>query len=636
MLAPMLAGEPQPRERVAVVAIHDSRLLTLCPVIGKDVVVSDVAVSGMGPKATVGRAFAGFQKIELLGGQRIGAILPLPAQVQESAASVPGIQPPAALERLAIDAEVRRVVEAQFRKRGRYSIVDSPAEADLVFLVESYYLPMALGAARFPTRPRPPEIPLPVQPTPERIFSAAENEWARRQWDYDKQPKPPLPPESPGPVFRFGVLVPDEWAPGWRQASVAIVVPAAVYRSQAGRGEELSSARLWQGLSTAPVPTERPRGPGEGPPQTLTTWGASPEELVDQFHRRGFKLPDFLPVCGATAGAIAELAVEGSPTVQGSADSRATGDAMAVRASPAAHFRSNSTLVTVPVTLAGRDGRAVDDVGPAEFHVFEDGVEQRIDSVTRGTEPADVAFLVDTSSSMRGAVEQVRTAAKAMVNEIRPSDRAAVVAFDSRILVRSAFTTDRGRLDAALGQLRTAGGTRLFDALALTAIDVLDINAARNSIVVLTDGLDTESRLADGAGALAAVGASNVEVHVMEFPFGGRSPMTPSVTIAGQTVRAAPAVRGDGPARPDPDPRFLDRLVTQTGGTMHRVESSDDLHAALAELARGLSHQYLLRYYSSNPKLDGRYRNLRVTVERPVDIVRVRKGYLAAVLVVGR
>ena len=51
--------------------------------------------------------------------------------------------------------------------------------------------------------------------------------------------------------------------------------------------------------------------------------------------------------------------------------------------------------------------------------------------------------------------------------------------------------------------------------------------------------------------------------------------------------------------------------------------------AALARMMTDLNAYYLLRYYSSNTNLDGRFRRITVRVSRPGVRVRARTGYLA-------
>src|SRR3954453_17262781 len=40
--------------------------------------------------------------------------------------------------------------------------------------------------------------------------------------------------------------------------------------------------------------------------------------------------------------------------------------------------RVNTSLVTVPVSVMDRDGKYIPTLGREDFHIFEDGVEQRI------------------------------------------------------------------------------------------------------------------------------------------------------------------------------------------------------------------------------------------------------------------
>ena len=60
------------------------------------------------------------------------------------------------------------------------------------------------------------------------------------------------------------------------------------------------------------------------------------------------------------------------------------------------------------------------------------------------------------------------------------------------------------------------------------------------------------------------------------------------------------------------------------------VVNSNDLDSGLKRISDDLTSYYLLGYYSSNGKLDGRIRSLRVRVTQPGVEVRARKGYRAA------
>ncbi len=60
------------------------------------------------------------------------------------------------------------------------------------------------------------------------------------------------------------------------------------------------------------------------------------------------------------------------------------------------------------------------------------------------------------------------------------------------------------------------------------------------------------------------------------------------------------------------------------------VMGSNDLDKGLRRISDDLTSYYLLGYYSTNTKLDGRYRALQVRVTRPGVNVRARRGYRAA------
>jgi VWFA-related protein len=72
----------------------------------------------------------------------------------------------------------------------------------------------------------------------------------------------------------------------------------------------------------------------------------------------------------------------------------------------------------------------------------------------------------------------------------------------------------------------------------------------------------------------------------------------------------------------------LRTLAENTDGIA--VVNTNDLSGALKRVVADLSSYYLLGYYSTNAKLDGRYHAIKVRVKRPGVQVRARRGYLAA------
>ena len=97
----------------------------------------------------------------------------------------------------------------------------------------------------------------------------------------------------------------------------------------------------------------------------------------------------------------------------------------------------------------------------------------------------------------------------------------------------------------------------------------------------------------------------------------------------------------DSPIGPDaPPPPSIDQqilrhridtlrtLASNTDGLA--VVDSNDIDKGLRRMADDLTSYYLLGYYSTNTKLDGRFRKISVRVKQPGVDVRARRGYKAA------
>ena len=71
----------------------------------------------------------------------------------------------------------------------------------------------------------------------------------------------------------------------------------------------------------------------------------------------------------------------------------------------------------------------------------------------------------------------------------------------------------------------------------------------------------------------------------------------------------------------------------QSGGRLFTVDRIDDLDTVSATIGTALRNEYLLGYVSSNPSRDGKYRQVKVTVNvsppASVPSVSYRHGYYA-------
>jgi VWFA-related protein len=109
-------------------------------------------------------------------------------------------------------------------------------------------------------------------------------------------------------------------------------------------------------------------------------------------------------------------------------------------------LRINTNLVTVPVSVADRQGRFIAGLKEPQFHLYENGVEQKIAFFDNAESPFTVALLLDTSDSTKARLGEIQQAALAFLDQLRENDRVLVVCFDNQIRVASEVTSDRQKV----------------------------------------------------------------------------------------------------------------------------------------------------------------------------------------------
>ncbi len=304
-------------------------------------------------------------------------------------------------------------------------------------------------------------------------------------------------------------------------------------------------------------------------------------------------------------------------------------------------LRVNTSLVTVPVTVMDRSGKYVPDLGREDFHIFEEGVEQRITYFATVDQPFTVALVIDTSGSTDFNIDDMQKAAIDFVNQLKPEDRVMVIAFDDSIDVLCKPTNDRDQLTKAIRRTGTGGGTRLYDAVDQVIKKHLRGITGRKAVVLFTDGVDTTSRHASydstvrdaeeldaliysvayddrgGAGSLGGVWGSGGPRIPM--PGGGGIRIGgPGSTGRGATSRAE-YERGK---------MYLSELARVTGGRLYNGSSMLGLSQAFAYVADELRRQYSLGYYPRQSGQAAQRRQIKVRVNQPNVVVRARESYV--------
>jgi Ca-activated chloride channel homolog len=271
-------------------------------------------------------------------------------------------------------------------------------------------------------------------------------------------------------------------------------------------------------------------------------------------------------------------------------------------------FRVNVRLVRVLATVKDANGQLIGSLNKDDFVVYDNGVRQDIAIFDRQTEqPLSVAVLIDTSAStgieLHYELDSVSKFFKALLFGGNPQDTAALYSFNWQVTVLSSFTRRFERLDARLKQLRSEGGTSLYDAIFLTSRD-LEYRDGRHVIVVVTDGGDTTS-VKDFHQALEAAQMADVVMYPVL--------VMPITNDAGRNIGGENA---------------LTTLSIGTGGRVFTPSAAAELDRAFGDILRELRTQYLIGYYPKDvPLTKDRFHILKVNVQGKNLRVLTRSGY---------
>lgn len=261
-------------------------------------------------------------------------------------------------------------------------------------------------------------------------------------------------------------------------------------------------------------------------------------------------------------------------------------------------FRTNARLVEVYATVTDNRGRHVDDLGPDQFAVFDNGKELPVAAFESRVSAVSCALLLDTTASMQAALPALKATALKLLGELRPIDSVAIYSFSDSVTALQPFTTDKNAAARAVLRTRAFGKTALYDALTRVSREVAG-RAGKKVIVVFTDGADNLSALTSET-ALRRAKALGVPVY----------------TIA----------QGDALESPDLL-KQLANLSKATGGVGFTIHSTTEIENVFESITEDLMHGYLLAFQPPASE-DRTWRPIEVKMRSPRGHkIRARAGY---------
>jgi VWFA-related protein len=306
-----------------------------------------------------------------------------------------------------------------------------------------------------------------------------------------------------------------------------------------------------------------------------------------------------------------------------------------------------TNLVTTPVSVLDRSGRFIPGLRKKDFKLFENGVPQKITYFQSEEQPFTVILMIDVSPSTKYHIDDIHYAALTFVNQLRPTDKVMVVAFDQRVRVLTEEpTSEKQKLYAAIYKANFGSGTSLYDAVdAIANLDILQF-PGRKAVVIFTDGVDTTSRRANYQSTISTV----EEIDALFYPIhydtqqknSGGAPLASSLpgiqlppgvvlppeVLAQLQANVIRAGRGQSAVEYERGRTYLESLATNTGGRMFEAESLTNLEASFSGVAEELRRQYSIGYYPDSGE-PGERRKIKIEIlAKPNVIVRAKSSYV--------
>lgn len=283
-------------------------------------------------------------------------------------------------------------------------------------------------------------------------------------------------------------------------------------------------------------------------------------------------------------------------------------------------IKVDTNLTNIFFTAADKNKRFISDLKAEDIRILEDGQPQEIFTFQQNIDlPLSLAILIDTSASEERTLPDEKEAARAFLeNLLRPQkDEAAIVSFTGEVTLEQGFTGSLERLRRAIDHVEfvppsgyigggvvvngtppisgtnqsLAGSTAIWDAVWATSEELMVQSAehTRRAIILLTDGVDTSSRMKMHD---AIDRAQKSDALIYAIGIGDRYSFNVN--------------EGD-----------LRKIAEKTGGRAYFPKHERDLRDAFTQIQRDLREQYLVAYSPSNKARDGSYRKIEIQVINP-------------------
>ena len=234
-----------------------------------------------------------------------------------------------------------------------------------------------------------------------------------------------------------------------------------------------------------------------------------------------------------------------------------------------------------------------------DFQIEEDNINQQLKDVRLCNEkfPTSYCIMVDTGQQMSTYLKDTSSAIQKFTNSISPGSDYSIILFSDKVIKKD-------KSSKIFSNIISKGGTAIYDT-ALECLSMFQGSTKRKVIIIFTASPDENQ---DGS----APGSK----HKLE-----------EVLREANNINCLIYVIAIGPRA---DQFLLSDLPDNTGGRLYAASGPNDIGILIEPLNFDLKYMYEIKYTSSNPVRDGKWRNIKVSIkEHEKYVVNCQKGYYA-------
>jgi VWFA-related protein len=305
-------------------------------------------------------------------------------------------------------------------------------------------------------------------------------------------------------------------------------------------------------------------------------------------------------------------------------------------------IRVSVTDVIVPVTVTDDKGRFVSDLSKEDFHLFDEGREQKISYFShQQSQPIVIGFLLDQSNGMKIHWAKYQEAVTELMLNLLPLERkysGYLITYGNEPELVVDTSSDSEKMVEKLRKMKPGGGSALFDAIYMACTSRKTIKGEpyepRRVVVVIGDGHDTSSKKT--LKEVIEIAQRNlVTIYALStVAFGFHTDAEDNLVqmteqTGGKVETPLNNVYKDISgylSKPSDAGNYA--IDVGTGG--YTAEVSGAIFRSIANLNGEITTQYVMRYTPdvAEKGSDKQFRRIRVTVNNlPNVVLRYRNGY---------